>query len=74
MSVELAPIHYAVTTKLVSTIARYSLDFCRLILDFAMAPELCQSTNKHAGAISVGAPAHCLKPKKNHTRLLSRIS
>jgi len=36
----------------------------RLFIDFARAPEHCKSTNKHAVAIFVGAPAHCPIPKK----------
>jgi len=41
------------------------LDFSRLFVDFARAPELCKSTNKHAGDIFVGAPAHCPIKKKS---------
>jgi len=40
--------------------------FARDFLDFARTPDLCKSTNKHAGAIFVGAPAHCPNQKKSY--------
>jgi len=60
----LAPAHYAYATSTKN--ARDLLDFTRLFIDFAKAPELCRSKNKHAGAIFEGAPAHCPNKKKSY--------